>query len=113
VRRALLGVSGGRGSLQNHYRSRTLQALAVRDVVLHPEYPRDRRYNDIALLRLDRAATVTALVRPACLHTDQDGAEMGLRAEMCNGWARSTRSLSCARESDNPWVRGQATAVVF
>ncbi|KAK3919313.1 Serine protease snake, partial [Frankliniella fusca] len=88
VKRAVLGVSGGRGSLSSHYRSKDRQEVAVAEVVLHPDYARDRRYNDVALLRLAKAVKMSALVRPACLHVAALGPEEGLAA-VATGWGAS------------------------
>ncbi len=55
--RAILGVAGGRGSLSRHYRSKDRQEVAVAEVLQHPGYGYgDRRYNDLALLRLAKAS---------------------------------------------------------
>ncbi|KAJ1519028.1 hypothetical protein ONE63_011365 [Megalurothrips usitatus] len=88
MQRALLGVTGGRGSLRSHYRSRSRTEAAVAGVLVHPDYERDRRFNDVALVRLAQAVAVTALVRPACLHTFEDGPEARTRA-VATGWEAS------------------------
>ncbi|XP_034245747.1 transmembrane protease serine 9-like [Thrips palmi] len=88
VRRALLGVTGGRATLGRHYRSKNRQEVAVAEAVVHPKYAADRRHHDIALLRLARPVALSALVRPACLHTPSHGPEWGLRAS-ATGWEAS------------------------
>ncbi|XP_059471518.1 venom protease-like [Neocloeon triangulifer] len=39
----------------------------VERVIVHPEYRPPRKYNDIALIRLDRDVNFTQKIRPACL----------------------------------------------
>ncbi|KAK5649715.1 hypothetical protein RI129_000744 [Pyrocoelia pectoralis] len=38
----------------------------------HPNYTPPSKYNDIGLLKLDKAVKFTAYIRPACLNTDPD-----------------------------------------
>nr|CAD7396826.1 unnamed protein product [Timema poppensis] len=45
------------------------QLLSVAERVVHPDYKQPSRYNDIALLKMDREVTFNGFVRPACLHT--------------------------------------------
>ncbi|KAH8235918.1 hypothetical protein KR032_010728, partial [Drosophila birchii] len=42
----------------------------VRNVTIHPNYLANIKYNDVAILELANAVTVTNNIRPACLHTD-------------------------------------------
>ncbi|KAJ1527794.1 hypothetical protein ONE63_007745 [Megalurothrips usitatus] len=46
------------------------QTIAVAERIKYPDYKPPVRYHDIALLRLESAAEMTAFVRPACLHTE-------------------------------------------
>ncbi|XP_034234400.1 serine protease snake-like [Thrips palmi] len=46
------------------------QRLEVAQAIKHPDYQPPQHYNDIALLRLERSAEMTAYVRPACLNTE-------------------------------------------
>ncbi|XP_052122529.1 phenoloxidase-activating factor 3-like isoform X2 [Frankliniella occidentalis] len=88
VKRAILGVLGGRGALGRHYRSKDRQEVAIAEAVPHPDYVSDRRYNDIALLRLTKPVKMSALVRPVCLHTATHGSEVGRRIS-ATGWGAS------------------------
>ncbi|XP_043659664.1 serine protease persephone [Drosophila teissieri] len=47
----------------------TYQDIDVRSVKIHPQYM-GNKYNDIAVLELERDVVETDNVRPACLHTD-------------------------------------------
>jgi hypothetical protein len=49
------------------------QLLRVAEAIKHPDYKVLQVYNDIALLRLERAPNMTTLhVRPACLQVDRE-----------------------------------------
>ncbi|KAE8747950.1 hypothetical protein FOCC_FOCC005340 [Frankliniella occidentalis] len=78
----------GRGALGRHYRSKDRQEVAIAEAVPHPDYVSDRRYNDIALLRLTKPVKMSALVRPVCLHTATHGSEVGRRIS-ATGWGAS------------------------
>ncbi|KAG4075686.1 hypothetical protein HA402_003511 [Bradysia odoriphaga] len=43
------------------------QDFGVESIIGHPDYIPNQLYNDIALIKLDKDATITAKVRPACL----------------------------------------------
>ncbi|KMZ10511.1 serine protease persephone [Drosophila simulans] len=45
------------------------QDIVVRSVKIHPQYV-GNKYNDIAILELERDVVETDNIRPACLHTD-------------------------------------------
>lgn len=42
----------------------------VVEFIKHPEYLPPQRYNDIALLRLEKEVQFGKYIRPACLHTE-------------------------------------------
>lgn len=46
------------------------QHFKIADITRHPKYKFSARYNDIALLKLERPITVNNVVCPACLFTD-------------------------------------------
>lgn len=41
--------------------------FGVEMVIGHPEYRPNQSYNDIALIKLNKSATITTKIRPACL----------------------------------------------
>lgn len=43
------------------------QDFGVELIIGHPEYQPNQFYNDIALIKLNKRATITKKVRPACL----------------------------------------------
>lgn len=43
--------------------------FSIVEKIPHPFYKPPSRYNDIALLKIDRPATLNSFIRPACLHT--------------------------------------------
>lgn len=43
----------------------------IAELTPHPDYIADQKYNDLALLKLDKPVKFTAFVRPACLHTSK------------------------------------------
>lgn len=47
------------------------QSRQVKKATAHPEYKRPSKYNDIALLEMDKAVAFTPYVRPACLSSDK------------------------------------------
>lgn len=48
------------------------QDFTVLKFFRHPNYNHSYPYNDIALLKLDRPATIDAFVRPTCLNTEKE-----------------------------------------
>lgn len=48
------------------------QDFKVIDRISHPEHKLSSKYNDIALLKLDRKAQFTKFVHPACLYTEHE-----------------------------------------
>lgn len=71
------------------YRSCTKppQDIAAENVILHPEYTRNKQgvFNDIALIRLARAAVYNQFVQPICLPLPQERSPIGARAFIA-GW---------------------------
>nr|CAD7266847.1 unnamed protein product [Timema shepardi] len=63
------------------------QDYAVVQRIPHPSYRYPSKYNDVALLRLERDADFSGYVRPACLHTDH-GVERALA--IATGWGRTS-----------------------
>lgn len=43
------------------------QDFGIESIIGHPEYRPNQLYNDIALIKLNKSATITQKVRPACL----------------------------------------------
>lgn len=43
------------------------QDFGIDSIIGHPNYKPDQLYDDIALIKLDKNATITTKVRPACL----------------------------------------------
>lgn len=41
--------------------------LNIAEIIKHPDYSASRNYNDITLLKLERAVRFTEYIRPACL----------------------------------------------
>uniref|UniRef100_A0A1Q3FRX3 Putative trypsin-like serine protease n=1 Tax=Culex tarsalis TaxID=7177 RepID=A0A1Q3FRX3_CULTA len=64
------------------------QDFAIEEQIIHEEYSPVTKYNDLALLRLDRNVTITLHLRPACLATDR--AERNRRATV-TGWGKTGR----------------------
>jgi len=44
----------------------------VEEILIHPEYNKTSKYNDIALLRLDNAVKFNDHIRPACLNNNDN-----------------------------------------
>lgn len=64
------------------------QDFRIEKEIIHEEYSPTTKYNDLALLRLDRNVTITLHLRPACLATDR--AERNRRATV-TGWGKTGR----------------------
>ncbi|XP_063917039.1 serine protease persephone-like [Zophobas morio] len=54
----------------------------VIDVKIHKQYNGRKRFNDIALVKLEKAVTFTDTIRPACLYTKNDNPDK----IMVTGW---------------------------
>ncbi|XP_074025825.1 serine protease snk isoform X1 [Leptinotarsa decemlineata] len=61
------------------------QDFSVYRRVYHPNYKPPSRYNDIALLQLDRQVALSAYVSPACLHVKKEVNTTSLTA---SGWGK-------------------------
>ena len=59
------------------------QEIKIAERIPHPEYRVDSHYNDIGLLRLEKAARLNSFSRPACLYLDSE-----IRSEraIATGW---------------------------
>lgn len=44
--------------------------FGIENIIVHPDYTRKSRYNDIALIKLNSSVEFTKKVRPACLWQD-------------------------------------------
>lgn len=44
--------------------------FGIDNIIVHPDYTRKSRYNDIALIKLNGSVEFTKKVRPACLWQD-------------------------------------------
>lgn len=44
----------------------------VDEIIVHPDYIKTSKYNDIALLRLDNKVQLNDHIRPACLYTNDN-----------------------------------------
>ncbi|EDS36675.1 coagulation factor XI [Culex quinquefasciatus] len=64
------------------------QDFRIEKEIIHEEYSPATKYNDLALLRLDRNVSITLHLRPACLATDR--AERNRRATV-TGWGKTGR----------------------
>lgn len=49
-----------------------MQERNVKERLTHPDYKVPLRYNDIALLKLEKPVDLTAEVRPACLEVEEN-----------------------------------------
>ncbi|XP_067012882.2 venom protease [Anabrus simplex] len=63
------------------------QLIGVSSVKLGPGFSPGHRYNDIALLRLEREAELNEYVRPACLHVSRN---IPVDAGLASGWGRTS-----------------------
>ena len=59
--------------------------INIARIVKHPEFRNDSRYNDIALLKLERPVEINSYVRPACL---QKHFSIYLSQVITTGWTR-------------------------
>nr|CAD7590224.1 unnamed protein product [Timema genevievae] len=75
------------------------QDYAVVQRIPHPSYRYPSKYNDVALLRLERDADFSGYVRPACLHTDY-GVERA--SAIATGWGRTSTGKRWPG-SGTPW----------
>jgi hypothetical protein len=57
----------------------------VVDIIRHPDYKPPAKYNDIALLKLDRRVEFNEFIRPACLYTRDT---FDVNKTVATGWGR-------------------------
>ncbi|CAH0398414.1 unnamed protein product [Chilo suppressalis] len=57
--------------------------------IIHPEYSRSLKYNDIALLRLQKPVSVSSTLNPACLYTKDSDPETPLTV---TGWGKTSNT---------------------
>lgn len=60
-------IIAGTINLRNPTANGDYQMFDVKRVINHPDFKRPAKYNDIALIELDRNALFTASVKPICL----------------------------------------------
>ncbi|CAH0396141.1 unnamed protein product, partial [Bemisia tabaci] len=58
--------------------------VRVEQTTVHPDYRDDQKYNDIALVRLEREVSFSNSIRPACLHQQRDLSRSEL--PVATGW---------------------------
>ncbi|CAG4956208.1 unnamed protein product [Colias eurytheme] len=61
----------------------------VSNIIVHPQYGRKNKYNDIALLRLDRRVSLSSNLNPVCLYTQDDDPKVALTI---TGWGKTSTS---------------------
>lgn len=54
----------------NQVDTSTMQEIPISQTILHPEYQKDSKYNDIAILKLSGPIQFNGNIRPACLNTN-------------------------------------------
>ncbi|PNF38946.1 hypothetical protein B7P43_G07030 [Cryptotermes secundus] len=57
----------------------------VEEVIQHPQYKPPAKYNDVALLKLDRQVEFSEFIRPACLHQTDT---FQINKTVATGWGR-------------------------
>lgn len=57
----------------------------VVDIIRHPDYKPPAKYNDIALLKLDRRVEFNDFIRPACLYARDT---FDVNKTVATGWGR-------------------------
>lgn len=57
----------------------------VVDSIRHPDYKPPAKYNDIALLKLDRPVEFNEFIRPACLYTSNT---FEVNKTLATGWGK-------------------------
>jgi len=58
----------------------------VVDIFRHPDYKPPAKYNDIALLKLDRRVEFNEFIRPACLYTSDT---FQVTKTLATGWGKT------------------------
>jgi len=65
--------------------------LLINELFIHPGYNPPSKYNDIALLKMDRNASISTYVRPACLNTNPT---LTNKKAIATGWGKMGHSAS-------------------
>lgn len=65
------------------------QDFTIVENIIHEDYSPVTKYDDIALLRLDRNVTISLHIRPACLGTDRTER---IRRATVTGWGKTSPS---------------------
>jgi len=83
--------------------------VSAKDIITHPDYKRTRGQvlNDIALIRLPRAATFNPGVQPACLPTSPELASEKLNLSDLNEGLNGTRPVVVGWGYTNPYQKDQ------
>jgi Trypsin. len=58
---------------------------SVVEIIRHPDYKPPAKYNDIALLKLDRHVEFNEFIRPACLYTSDT---FEVTKTVATGWGK-------------------------
>lgn len=58
---------------------------SVEQIIRHPDYKPPAKYNDIALLKLDRRVEFNEFIRPACLYTSNT---FEVTKTVATGWGK-------------------------
>ncbi|XP_038209891.1 serine protease persephone-like [Zerene cesonia] len=61
----------------------------VSKIIVHPQYERKIKYNDIALLRLERRVSLSSNLNPVCLYTRDNDPKVPLTI---TGWGKTSTS---------------------
>nr|CAH7748882.1 unnamed protein product [Callosobruchus chinensis] len=73
------------GALYLSQDSSTSDDYKVSDIIVHPNYRYPEKYNDIALIKVDRDIKFTNYIRPACLNTKD---YINHKSAIATGWGR-------------------------
>lgn len=80
----------GKLSLVNDEDKLQAQDIDVEDIVVHKNYSRRSKLNDIALIKLKKPVVLNTYVNPACLYTKDDDPK-GL---IITGWGTTSLTTS-------------------
>lgn len=69
------------------------QELIIAETIVHPEYIPPKKYNDIALVKLERPINFNSYVRPACLYTEQS---ISAEKAIAIGWGHTSYAGSAS-----------------
>ncbi|CAD7092799.1 unnamed protein product [Hermetia illucens] len=62
------------------------QTLKIIEIILHPDYKTNSKYNDIGLAKMEKKVKLTPFIRPACLPTEFGGPET---LAIASGWGHT------------------------